>query len=71
MRFMCIVTSSEALAPSPKLLEAMHKLRERESPSPIVRHRRIGQTTSNLAVGPTRCNPTKENRKCDVYFIFP
>ena len=30
MRFMCIVTSSEALAPSPALLEAMHKLRERE-----------------------------------------
>ena len=30
MRFMCIVTSSEALAPSPKLLEGMHKLRERE-----------------------------------------
>jgi len=30
MRFMCIVMSSEALAPSPKLLEGMHKLRERE-----------------------------------------
>jgi hypothetical protein len=30
MRFMCIVTSSEALAPSPVLLDAMHKLRERE-----------------------------------------
>ena len=30
MRFMCIVTSSEAMAPSPELMGAMHKLRERE-----------------------------------------
>lgn len=30
MRFMCIVTSSQAMPPSPALIEAMHKLRDRE-----------------------------------------
>ena len=31
MRFMCIVTSVHAASPTPELLEAMHKLRERET----------------------------------------
>src|ERR1700709_2676042 len=30
MRFMCIVTSSQTMPPAPELLEAMHKLRDRE-----------------------------------------
>jgi hypothetical protein len=31
MRFMYIVTSAHAASPTPELLEAMHKLRERET----------------------------------------
>ena len=30
MRFMCIVTSAQSGAPTPELMQAMHKLRDRE-----------------------------------------